>query len=447
MYDSLKKKNDLAAAADLLKNYIQHEPPYIPLDPWKASMAGHPALKNMDNVDSFLVSCPNRSATNCPRASNENILSAIQGPFRSPNYKTPSYEPDKKSTDSGFLLKTGACAFLSKTGNADCRKDLTKIEKFMTNERYRVDQVTISPFSIKSSPELLKSKGADGGGESARVTAAPVIKKVLVDPQLTEGLRLAATKMLQQQKNKMESKTNLFDDLKSSFIQAGLNSKEAENKTWDTLAALAATGPNFAKRWSRHLYDYKMDINNINDNPNAYLLQIIAEAIPKLDTQKATEHNGQSYSLPASVSFPCDIGKSYHFWMTAYLSRKLSLEGSSPDSASSSAYISDVGYQLRRESFSGPELKMADLENFGPTETGIRMDLLLAASGAKYGAAASQGQSFAVDLGKLLGNSMKATPTGLTGMSYLSQITPGFLSKGANFMNRLQPELIFEQMK
>lgn len=284
---------------------------------------------------------------------------------------------------------------------------------------------------------------------SSMVTAAPVIKKILTDSKATEGLRKAAIKMLAQQKNKISSASNLLDDLKNSFIEAGLSKTEADTRTWDTLGALAATGPNFAKRWSRHSSPFmgqKMNLKNIDDNPNAFLLQIIAEAIPTLDSKKAAEHQGQPYSLPSGVSFECDIGKTYHFWMTAYLSRQLASEGSSSEAAASSAYIANLGYQLSREAYAGKELKVKDMERFGATENGIRMDLVLAASGAKFGAASTKKQDYSIDLGQKLKESMKASPIDATPMSVLG-ILPGFLGKSANLIDRIQPDFIFENMK
>ena len=61
-------------------------------------------------------------------------------------------------------------------------------------------------------------------------------------------------------------------------------------------------------------------------------LSAIAEFIPLMDPMMS-EHAGSLYSLPPSVKSDCDIGKNYHFWMTAYFARKNAVEGMDPKSA------------------------------------------------------------------------------------------------------------------
>lgn len=447
-YQKLKRRNDLDGVGDLLLEKAKE----VYFDPWELSMAGHPKIKSLAEQSSYIVSCPGKVGQKCPPSSNEELESAIQKPFNHPTLQIPKFTPEK-SAKSSALQRSAACTLFSESSRAECDKNLLKIESFMAIESFQQDQVVIAPYGEGEQLLFVSKQGlgfAMGAPmRSSMVTAAPVMKKVLSDQAATEGLRKAAIKMLEQQKQKISGTSNLFDDLKNSFIESGLPTSEAETKTWDALGALAATGPNFAKRWSRHsspLFGQKMNLKNIDDNPNAFLLQIIAEAIPKLDSQKAADHQGQVYSLPADVSFECDIGKTYHFWMTAYLSRQLTSQGSSPEAASSAAYIANLGYQLRREAFAGKALKVNEMERFGATENGIRMDLVLAAAGAKFGVASAKNQPYSVDLGGKLRESMKATPIGTTSMSVLG-ILPGFVGKSANFVDRIQPDFIFENMK
>ncbi len=447
-YQKLKNRNDLQAVGDLLSEKAKG----IYFDPWLLSMAGHPKVKSLASQYSYIVSCPEKTELTCPPASNEELENAIQKPFKNPTLQIPNFTSEQ-SIKSSTLQRTAACILFSESSRAECDKNILKIESFMAIESYKQDQVMIAPYSEGEQSIFVSKKGlgfALGAPmPSSMVTAAPVIKKILTDSNATEGLRRAAIKMLEQQKRKIDGTSNLFDDLKNSFMEAGLSKIEAESKTWDTLGALAATGPNFAKRWSRHsspFFGQKMNLKNIDDNPNAFLLQTIAEAIPKLDSQKATEHQGHIYSLPSGVSFECDIGKTYHFWMTAYLSRQLTSQGSSPDAAASATYISNLGYQLRREAFAGKELKVNEMERFGAIENGIRMDLVLAASGSKFGAATAKNQTYTVALGEKLRESMKATPIETTPMSMLG-ILPGFLGKSAIFVDKIQPDFIFKNMK
>ncbi|MGZ3775192.1 MAG: hypothetical protein ACXVCY_14975 [Pseudobdellovibrionaceae bacterium] len=448
VYQKLKSQNDLQGVGDFLLDKAKG----MHFDPWVLSMAGHPKIKSLASKFSFIVSCSEKIALSCPSASNEELENAIKKPLNNSSLQIPYYFSPENSTKSSTLQRAAACMLFSESSKSDCDKNLLKIEALMAIEKFQQDQVMIAPFSVGGQVFVGKNGLRVKMGEprrSSMVTAAPVIKRILTDSAATEGLRRAAIKMLEQQKKRMNKTSNLFDDLKDSFIEAGLPKSEAEVNTWDTLGAIAATGPNFAKRWSRHsdrISGQKMNLKNIDDNPNAFLLQIIAEAIPKLDTQKALEHWGQIYSLPQGVSFDCDIGKTYHFWMTAYLSHQLTSQGSSADAAASASYIADLGYQLRREAFAGKELNVNDMERFGATENGIRMDLVLAASGAKFGVESAKNQEYSIDLGEKLRESMKATPVETTPMSVLGAL-PGFLGKSANFVDRIQPDFIFENMK
>lgn len=445
-YLTLKNNNDMEGAVSLLAANESTSKNDI----WSLSMAGHPDLKKRADQISFLVTCDSAADFNCKPASNTELENAFSAPFKKNNLYIPEYKPLKESKKSALTERLGACTIFSKGGINSCRKNISKIEELMEIQDFIADQNTPRPFSsVESKPIFSMGMGsAEAPITSSMVTAAPIVKNVLTDPNITEGLRIAALKMLKKQRLPTSQDSNLFDDIKTSMIEAGLSASSAEEKTWDVMAALATSGPNFAKRWSRNSLAHKMDIKNISDNPNAFSLQTIAEAIPKLDTLKASEQNGKIYSLPNGIEFPCDIGKSYHFWMTAFLARKLSKEGSSIESASSSAYIANLGYQMRRELYAGSNLNMDSLERFGATENGIRMDLLLASSGAKFGASSASNGSYKVDLTQKYREAVKQSSSSSISMtSAIGSLLPGLPGKAATFIDRIQPLTIFESMK
>lgn len=447
-YQKFKDKNDPESAANLIVN----ESSKNVFDIWILSMAGHPKIKALASQYSFIVNCPEKTGIMCIPASHSELELALSKKIKNPTLKIPLYQPLKDTFSSSGLQRTGACVAFGKGKLSDCLESLKQIEQFMKIETYQIDQVAIMPFD-QGEQSIFVQKGAGFAFappmDSAMVTAAPVIKTVLTDKNATEGLRLAALKMLHLQDSKIQTNANIFTDINNSFQQAGLSEEDAIQKTWDVMGALAATGPNFAKRWSRHSAIFagqKMNLKNIEDNPNAFYLQAIAEAIPNLDSLKSIQHSGSLYSLPDGIEFPCDIGKSYHFWMTAYLSRKLTLQGTNPEVASSSAYIANLGYQVQRESFNGTQLKMKNLGYFDSTENGIRLDLHLAAAGAKFGATPPTDNS-PINLAEKFRTNLKNTSIVKTELTLIGDIAPGLAGKTAHFMERIQPNLIYDSFK
>lgn len=442
-YQQLKNKNNIDGAAQLLASHTSEEQGDI----WSLSMAGHPIIKNLANDKSFLVNCVSQGFPKCSPATNSDLMSAMSKPFQNNSLQIPEYKPIKDQKTSSAIMRVGACSLFSDSSISECSKNLSQIENLMVKQDFVADQNAPRPFAYKEPPPMM-SFGL-GSSEmpftSSMVTAAPIVKKILTDAAATEGLRRAALKMLEMEKKGVPSGSNAFDDIKKSFEEAGLTSKEANDKAWDTMAALASAGPNFAKRWSRESLGHRMDIKNINDNPNAFALQVIAEAMPKLDTTKSSHQNGALYSLPNGINFPCDIGKSYHFWMTAYLARNLTQSGSDPKSASSSAYIADLGYQMNRESFAGSSLNMNSVERFGSTENGLRMDLVLAAGGAKFGVADAQNKKYSADLTSNYKTALKQSPDDSWNLrSEAEKLLPGFAGKAVTFIDRIRPATIFD---
>ncbi|MDZ4661649.1 MAG: hypothetical protein SGJ18_08520 [Pseudomonadota bacterium] len=445
-YNEMKTKGDEKGAAQLLAEKTKER---SQLDIWALSMAGHPAIKELANSASFLVTCTPTGFPTCKPASNKDLKAALSKSFQNNFLYTPDYQPIKDRKPSSSVLQFGACTLFSNSSASTCMGNLSHIESLMAVQSYVADQNFPRPVLYKELPATV-SMGM-GSKEmpftSSMVTAAPIVKKILTDAAATEGLRRAALKMLERQNSALSSETNAFDDIKSSFEEAGLTSQEAENKTWDAMAALASGGPNFAKRWSREGIGNRMDLKNINDNPNAFALQVIAELLPKLDTEKSKQQKGALYSLPARVGFPCDIGKSYHFWMTAYLSRNLIKNGSDAEAARSAAYIANLGYQMNRQAFAGSELNMKNLGRFGATENGIRMDLILAAAGSLYGSNSAGGKATEIDLAEKYRQSMKSSSAESTYLGKAGSLFPGFGGNAITFIDRIQPNFIFDSVK
>jgi hypothetical protein len=164
-------------------------------------------------------------------------------------------------------------------------------------------------------------------------------------------------------------------------------------RTWKVLAVLAARGANFYK-----LYGYATRQNF----PVIAALGVISSAALYFDQLTP----GGRFSFPRGTKVDCDSGKSYHFWMAAYLSKQYGSRWA--------AYLSSVAYQMRSDTeFRKPERAFTEKWNSIANQK-IRLDLAYSASGAIYGERFQGSKSFNFDIDETLtileNGSEKLTP-------------------------------------
>jgi hypothetical protein len=166
----------------------------------------------------------------------------------------------------------------------------------------------------------------------------------------------------------------LDEDLKRAF---GAD----DDRTWKVLAVLAARGANFYK-----LYGYATRKNF----PVIAALGVISSAALYFDQLTP----GGKFSFPRGTKVDCDSGKSYHFWMAAYLSRQFGSKWA--------AYLSSVAYQMRSDTeFRKPERAFMEKWNSIANQK-IRLDLAYSASGAVYGVQSVNRKTFHFDIDEKL---------------------------------------------
>jgi len=137
----------------------------------------------------------------------------------------------------------------------------------------------------------------------------------------------------------------------------------SETKKWNVLAVLASRGANFYKLFE---YASKKDFRTIA------ALGVIASASLYFDSLSPN-----LFSFPRGVQVNCDSGKSYHFWMSAYLARRFGSKWA--------AYITDVGYQMKSKTeFRDPNRAFTEAWDSSANQK-IRLDLAYSAAGAEYG--------------------------------------------------------------
>lgn len=284
----------------------------------------------------------------------ENLKSSFNSHYRSPAH------PAGKSHDLGTVERVGLC-------------------KGVTN-------ITRVPGCASALGSLMpKLKVAVSG---ASVLDPALLKSTLEDQKITRALQTTATSLWNRiGSDSFTESDNIYTELFSSLRQEGFQENEAKDKALAVLATLSAGGPNFSLRGNLQ-ETQSFPICEGGCNPNNIFLAAIAEGMTHADTLKMSK-SSKLYSLPPNVDFPCDTGKNYHFWMSAYYANQLVKEGFSSSSVRSAVYVSHLGYQISRreqKDQGGLDNNLLSMGRYTSPENGIRMDLILASAGAKFGA-------------------------------------------------------------
>jgi hypothetical protein len=167
--------------------------------------------------------------------------------------------------------------------------------------------------------------------DNSAILFGDLFVEVMTDPSYLKPVARVATMLEQKVKldqlkipNTKDTKpTDLFSDLKKSFMTDGASAADAEEKTWKVLAIYSIRGPAFD-----NLYPMMFKENL----PVAAGIALIGSALTYLD-EYAIQHALPLYSYPKSIQSRCDITRPYHFWMAAYLAHRLKTSGNFSDDA------------------------------------------------------------------------------------------------------------------
>ncbi len=231
--------------------------------------------------------------------------------------------------------------------------------------------------------------------------------EVLTDSRYQDGIRRAALKVLNKVTSQGIPEGHLFDDILSSFIESGLDSKTAEDFTWQVLAVISKGGPN--TYWRMLSYG-----SRASNGAGKLGLSIIAGGLGLLDYR--TRDSGHMYSLPRSVTGHAEVGKPYHFWMSAYLARRIATEFHSTRAGASAAFTAAMAYQfISRSEHRSPERALVVASHDGINNI-IRMDMVNAAAGARFGSLSAVGKTeeLNIDRGFQFGLQRASNNTGIT---------------------------------
>ena len=238
----------------------------------------------------------------------------------------------------------------------------------------------LKTFSCKKALDEIRLLSTPGG--LSNLMTPDAWKAIYKTSTYNKGLHLASEALetlVKQNAQKLTKKDNVFDVIQKSFQDSGLTPEVSEEATWNVLAAISNGGPNTITRAREISYGQK-----------AVDLHIIANAMGALDYLK--QANGWPlFSYPNTVKTSCDSAKPYHFWMSAYLGRKLAKDlNLSPSDAANYVMLAQKGYQTNREMINGGKngsnSAIFKRDDFDPVHEVIRMDLAYTAAGATFGA-------------------------------------------------------------
>ncbi len=323
-------------------------------DPWMTSMMGHPDLKERSGLGSHF-----QRVCMIKLGCRSSLLKAFKDKDLRGNSFIPSYKTKGPLNVSQAEI-IGACGFLNPMATISCASASNKLIKWVEIHEHKKTQIT----------------------------AVPLIKETLADERLTPALHRTVIKLYERFENgQIEKEASIFSDLTEELKKEGLSDEESKKQAVKILGAISSGGPNFARRID--FEEVASFPNSCRDgkscNLNGIFMQALAEGMPHADTLMMQAGHPSVYSLPAGAGFPCDIGKSYHFWATAAWTDRLMDEGYSASAARAAVYASHLGYHLR----DGGDLRSNSLlaiPRYGSVENGIRLDLNLAAAGTSFGA-------------------------------------------------------------
>lgn len=210
-----------------------------------------------------------------------------------------------------------------------------------------------------------------------------VWKNFVSDPTIIEGIRQAALIMIDRIHSQQPGR--VFNDLLQGFLVAGMSPGEAREASWQTLALYGNGGHNTGFQ----LLSYQFP----DEASHAVVgLSVIGTSITYLDFFQRLHHQ-HHYAYPDKMVGSCTSPKPYHFWMSAYLSRWLTLNGYKSDTSQAAVFILEKGYQVNRDlNGAGSSIdKILSKPSDYPGNKVIRIDLAMAAAGSVYGSLSGLG--------------------------------------------------------
>lgn len=280
--------------------------------------------------------------------------------------------------------KLGELDFLSLSNSVHILKDSIKVDhagmfdpEFQTAKKFAwLLCGYYSPLDTFSCAKALKYQ-LDLSRPSGDVAYPALYNEVLHDRKAISGIFLVADRIKRLVNSGNLPSTRLFEDLETAYRKLGDDTFSAKERAWNVMGLFATGGANTASR----IRNYFERTQNTDLVSSAILLVTTGTEVLNART---VEHNFL-YSLPRNVISRCDNGKSYHFWMPAYLAHKATSVGISEGPSRLAAWLPEVGYQMMSRSFGRVRERPFTVTWNELGNQKIRLDLAYAAAGAVYG--------------------------------------------------------------
>lgn len=180
--------------------------------------------------------------------------------------------------------------------------------------------------------------------QGLRISGTSYFEKMLEDPTYHAALLDFDRSILEPAINTGRVNGDIFRDLTEAFHRAGVSSSvssrntfsAAQQKALNVLGLIATGGANFFARFSL------LGMPNEGEN---LLLSRLGVLLPYLDYMSPY----LLYSIPNSIKSDCDTSKSYHFWLSTFLTRELLNKGYSRYDAAAAVFTAHLGYRLNED--------------------------------------------------------------------------------------------------
>lgn len=283
----------------------------------------------------------------------------------------PVYLPKKRRGAvfrAGILenaKQTGAVAYMcggiSALFNNDCTNGVNLILEWATPEKM-TDHVAVEQSNLNTEMSLMMPE---------------LYHEIRSNPKMIIALTQVALSYFEKLSSCQQDDSDLFNDIYSQ-LQKHFSKDEAYENTWKVLGFISTAGANVGYR----LWNFKNEYEN--EGKLKVALDVISFATMILDIRY--QNKQRLYSLPATIKTTCDNAKYYHFWMSAYLARRLVQNNIRPKSAIEAAYILQKGYQMKFKGNTRNLIGYFMYPQFYNFHNVVRMDLTYSAVGATFGA-------------------------------------------------------------
>ena len=289
----------------------------------------------------------------------------------------------------------------------------SKSNRFLACSLLTLTHVQSCAESLRLTPEIMAVDSMTG------FALGPLFLELATEDRYRTPL-IEVARLLLNKVDIGDSSQDIFSDIAKIAQESGLPLLESRSLAWKIMGLYGSAGANM------YLRNRFFGIQQ-NNPAIANALNLIASAIPYLDSLAKLEH--RRYALPRGLQATCDQGKSYHFWMAAFLARELTLRGSSPQGAAAAAYSAEKGYQLFSNTAGRDPAKIFQMNEFYPITNTIRMDLVYAGSGAIFGASDAVARDYRRDLDEVIRLMFKSAASSpqwdrVTAMKAISEKSP-----------------------